>query len=169
MKLSFVVLVILSVVGTQAANFCTFPATYNVDVACEWTAQRHPNKYPADNPPHFTVMCGTAHNSDYTLWTVGGIASPGLEQAAELGFCSILEDEIKNCMDDANCAPGSYFEWDSTPPFENVCVFSGQMTVTPKYQYVSMVSMIVPSPDWAVGLDGIHLCQLSALSLVWNL
>lgn len=160
MKLLFVALVVLSVAGSQAANLCTSSATYKVDISCKWTEERHPKDYPADNPPHFTVMCGTAHNSNYTLWSVGSIATLGLKEAAELGYCSMLEDEINDCTKEGSCATNGFFDWHCNPTLGNVCTFKGKVTVTPEYQSVSMMSMMVPSPDWAVGLDSINLCRM---------
>lgn len=42
---------------------------------------------------------------------------------------------------------------------DGVCVHYGVFEVSYAYPYVSMISMIAPSPDWFVGVSNVNLCK----------
>lgn len=101
------------------------------------------------------------HDSEYRVWSVGGTATPGVKEIAELGNCDILEQEIEQCEAAGSCCNEGYFSWECESPTGNstVCIFSGNVTVSETYSRISMLSMIAPSPDWNVGLDSVDLCR----------
>ena len=68
-------------------------ATYRVTFTSTWSAATHPgSNFPSN--AHFSPLIGATHNVSATFWLSGTIASPGIEQMAELGATSILRSEI---------------------------------------------------------------------------
>ena len=156
----FVFLLHVSIAWSEKVP-CSEDAIYEVLLKCHWTDKTHPTDFPTRNP-HFSALCGTVHNEAYTLWTIGGISTPGVREVAEYGSCVTLAEEIASCDEDGNCAADGYFEWDCdySGSLKSVCQFSGNLTLKTDYRHVSMMSMLAPSPDWNIGIDSANLCRL---------
>lgn len=142
---------------------CTGSAKYRVSNSCLWNSMTHPTDYPSN--AHFSPLCGTVHNSGYRLFYEDGTSTDGVREVAETGNCDILQGEIMECEKAGYCAEGAYVNWmcDTSQNPEGVgdgvCSHSGSITVTEAYPYVSMISMIAPSPDWFVGVADVNLCR----------
>eukprot|EP00210_Caulerpa_lentillifera_P004435 g4232.t1 len=145
------------------AGRCPGTVRYRVSNVCNWRSSTHPTDYPEN--AMFSPMCGTTHNANYRLFYENGTSTEGLKLVAEEGDCTTLNNEIAKCAAKGNCKTGGYFRWmcdTSRNPDgvgDGVCSHSGMITVTEDYPYVSMVSMVAPSPDWFVGLHDVNLCQ----------
>eukprot|EP00210_Caulerpa_lentillifera_P004433 g4230.t1 len=139
---------------------CTEEATYKVSVFCDWNAEKHPRDYPSG--AHFSLMCGTVHNSKYTMWKLGGKASKGVQDIAELGDCRAFINEVEECDKQGTCSLDAYFDWPcrSRGHTGGVCKFTGELTVSPTYPLISMLTMLAPSPDWMVGVNSVNLCTI---------
>lgn len=78
--------VISAVAGTTSAS-------ENVELSCvftnQWTEERHPLAYPVANA-HWSPMIIASHSSDYTMWSEGELASPGMQIVAEVGSLLVL-------------------------------------------------------------------------------
>ena len=125
----------------------TLPHTrYRVTFVSDWSAATHPQDFP--NDPHYSPLIGATHRAGAPFWEPGGLASPGMENMAETGGVSPLNDEINAAVaagragrllrgDQLRRSPGSLsFEFDVTLAFPRV----------------SLVTMIAPSPDWFLGV-----------------
>jgi hypothetical protein len=92
------------------------------------------------------------------LWTVGGLSSPGIKNMAETGGTSPFDAEIA-----ALIAEGTACDLIAGG---GVPVSPGSARVTFEASLdcplVSVVTMIAPSPDWFVGVDGMSLLQEGA-------
>lgn len=128
------------------------PATarYSVTFDATWSADTHPTDFPSN--AHFTRLVGSTHRDGAAFWAPGGIASQGVEDMAERGrtspLDSIIEGQIANghaehlLLGDFVTSPGSTsFEFEASQ----------------EHSRVSLVSMVAPSPDWFVGVQGIDL------------
>ena len=100
---------------------------------------------------HFTTFVGAVHNSNVTYWRSGGLATPGIENVAELGATDRFQFEIyvsgDNKLSIIHERPGTGPEGSDT--FD--------IKVTSDYPLVTLLSMIGPSPDWFVGISGVSL------------
>ena len=67
-------------------------ATYKAVFQGTWTAESHPTDFPSN--PHFSSIVGAVHNADASLWMAGEMATPGLEQVAEMGMSDMLQEEV---------------------------------------------------------------------------
>lgn len=125
-------------------------ACYNVTFTSLWNATDHPVDFPGG--AHFSPMIGATHTADVTLWMAGGFASEGIERMAERGSTSVLRDEINAAIDNLAAQAvvrGSRIESDGKITFS--------FTVTADFPLFTLTSMIAPSPDWFVGVDGVSL------------
>ena len=124
-------------------------ANYELTFEARWVA---PAPLPAT--AHFTQIIGATHNSAGSLYTVGGQASPGVEDVAERGVTANLISEI-----DAGIALGTVesaiFGTDTfiTPLEVNTFNFS----VSASHSNFTFLTMIAPSPDWFVGVNDLNL------------
>lgn len=133
---------------------CSTAVTYSVLNDCDWNAEKFPTDFPTGSD-HWSPLCGTAHNSDYTMWEVNGTSTEGVKDVAELGSHTALNAEIDTCVDDGNCAEFVTF---SCKPFSGTCKHEGTIDMTEEFPYVSLLSMIAPSPDWMTGVNSVKLC-----------
>jgi hypothetical protein len=155
MRRSVVVLLIIILVGRGAVSAeTTATALYQITFTSNWSQTTHP--HPSSSLPgsaHWSAFVGGTHNGSVSFWQAGTLASPGLEQVAEIGssatFLSEISAEITNGNADQtfnlgalNSAGGSV---------------SGEVTVDSNFPHVTIVSMIAPSPDWFVGVSGVSL------------
>lgn len=133
---------------------CSKPVVYEVVNECKWSSKSHPVDYPSD--AHWSPLCGTTHTDEVALFSLNGTSTDGVKLVAETGSCDILEGEIEACADEDKCA--SFFKY-PCDPFSGTCTHMGTVNVTMGYPYISLLSMIAPSPDWIVGVDSFGLCK----------
>ncbi len=122
---------------------------YSVTFKGMWNLQSTPGGVVSGG--HFTTLIGAVHNSSVTYWSSGGLATPGVENVAELGATGTFRGEINasgnNKLSIIQQSPGSGPEGSNTFDIE----------VTSDYPLVTLLSMIGPSPDWFVGISGLSL------------
>lgn len=128
-------------------------AQYRLTFQGRWTAARHPGAYP-NSGAHFTRIAGAVHNSDYEVYAIGELASPGAELVAELGGVSILRGEVMAAINRGQALHFLDMGSTSIPPTASP---SGTFRVTGDHPLVSVMSMVAPSPDWFVGLSSLSL------------
>ena len=123
-------------------------ARYAVTFDATWSAATHPEAFPAG--AHFSPLAGAAHAPDVSLWSPGRVASDGLRDVAERGVTAALRAEVE-----ALGAAALYAEGDDVARSPG----AGRWTVrvSDDRPEVSVVTMLAPSPDWFVGVDGLDL------------
>ncbi len=124
------------------------PATYQVTFQGTWTTAATPGGLPRS--AHFSPLIGTVHNDGVIFWEVGGMASPGIENVAELGQTSVFKSEI-NASDHAGAIIEKGLGTGGTPEV------SVDFEATADHPLVTLLTMIAPSPDWFVGVSGLSL------------
>lgn len=128
-------------------------ATYQVTFDAAWSQQNHPTDFPGN--PHFSGLIGGTHQGTHTFWELGALASPGMESMAETGSKTSLTSEVNSAISHGTAefllSGGSI----GTSPGSVSMTFQ----VTSDFPAVTLVSMIAPSPDWFVGVDGLELLQ----------
>lgn len=130
-------------------------AIYSVTFDSNWSDAAHP--HPTDNFPanaHWSKLVGATHNSSVTFLEMGGIATPGIEDVAELGANTEFFSEI-------NSAIGSGFantliDGDGLPTGLGQIVID-EVVTTESYPLLTLVSMIAPSPDWIIAVNSVEL------------
>ena len=122
-------------------------ATYRVVFDATWSRTTHPTDFPAG--AHFSPLIGAVHNGAITFWTPGDTATRGIEGMAETGATGPLTSEINAAIPDRAFAVISGRGIGSPAS----ATISG-IAVREDFPLVTLVTMIAPSPDWFVGVNG---------------
>lgn len=149
--LGMISLALPGVVQAQSAGAAADVATYTVTFTSTWSAETHPGaSFPAN--AHFSPLIGATHNVSATFWLSGTLASLGMEQMAETGGTSTLRSEFVA----AGAAVHEIitgFGLATSPGQVTIPAF----TVSDTHPFVTLVTMIAPSPDWFVGVHDLAL------------
>lgn len=124
-------------------------ALYTVTFTSSWDEQSHPGVPPN---AHFSPLLGTTHNISATFWLSGTVASLGIEQMAETGVTTLLRNEMTATGDgvyEIFSGPGL----GTSPGQVTIPAFTADRT----HAFVTLVTMIAPSPDWFVGVHHLSL------------
>lgn len=131
---------------------------YRLSVDVTWSEETHPGLFPQD--AHLSWHGGATHVEQVSFWEVGELASPGMVQMAELGATLTLMDEVQERIDSG--VAWSKLDWPwwfcpsgtSHPQCSDLEV---EFPANDAFPFVTLVSMLGPSPDWFVGVSGLPL------------
>ncbi len=131
-------------------------ATYNIEFESIWESV-------ADNPTtgqstialpvsaHWSGLVITTHKTAGTFLMMGAAASPGIESVAETGATATFQTEVNN-----NADANQYINAGGLGSAKGTITRNG-VQVSEDFPLVSLASMIAPSPDWFIGIDGLTL------------
>ena len=125
-------------------------AVYRVVFNATWSSATHPDDFPGG--AHFSPLIGAVHNDSVSFWASGQTASPGIEQMAETGGTTLLAGEIRAHIPD-NVLSVLNGRGIGSPGRATI----SRVVVRLDHPRVMLVTMIAPSPDWFVGVDGLSL------------
>jgi hypothetical protein len=131
-------------------------ARYRVTFDAVWSAQTHPTNFPSR--PHFSGLVGATHDESTRIWQRGELASDGVELMAETGGTSTLLAEVDARIADGNALAKLSGGGLPTSPSS----VSLEFDVVSSHPYVTLVSMLAPSPDWFVGVSALPLMENGA-------
>ena len=141
-------------VTPSAAEECSASATYGVTFRATWDATSHGSTPPFPSGAHFSRVVGTTHVEELSFWSDGGIATDGIEIMAETGgvatFCNEVQAEVGRGR-----AGGCFRGQEGS--FRSPGTVTLSFDVDEEFPFLTLVSMIAPSPDWFVGVDGLAL------------
>ena len=129
------------------------PITYKVTFNATWSLSTHPQDFPSGS--HFSTLVGAVHNENVSFWETGEIASTGIESMAETGGTSRLLDEVSKSKSDQTTLSSLL----GTKVFRSPGKDEFTFTINKDFPYVTLVSMIAPSPDWFVGVNSLLLYE----------
>jgi hypothetical protein len=144
-------LLLLLALGLETADAAPASADYEIRFEADWSALTHPGAYPAG--AHFSSLIGASHKFQADLWAPGELASLGIERMAEQGSTATLAAEAQLLIAAGEAAyvisgGGANSPGGTTIP---------SVTVSEDFPYVSLVTMIAPSPDWFTGVHGLPM------------
>jgi len=132
-------------------------ALYKIEFISNWSSTTHPTDYPSSSA-HWSPLIGTTHKNASSFLQLGVLASPGVEQVAETGGTSTITNEIN-----AIIATGNAYKI-----INGSGLSSGLGTITindvgvdPDFQYITLITMIAPSPDWVAQINNVKLTDAS--------
>jgi hypothetical protein len=130
-------------------------ATYKIEFISNWSSATHPADFPST--AHWSPLIGTTHTNTAQFLQSGLIASPGVEQVAETGLTSIITTEIN-----ALIVGGLAYKIINGPGLSSVLLGLGTITVSNvevvhSFPYISLLTMIAPSPDWIAQINNLKL------------
>lgn len=141
---------------------CTFAfsqsvATYNITFTNYWNSGDHSvgTSFPGSNA-HWSDLVGVNHNSNITFLELGGTATTGVENIAELGNQSVFQSvDVQNAIDANNAEQfidgGDLFLNAGTE------ININGLQISEDYPLLTLLSMIAPSPDWMMAVNSINL------------
>lgn len=129
---------------------------YRVTFESTWSAQTHPFEFPAN--AHFSGLVGGTHTDQVSFWRLGGLATQGIQDMAELGSKTALIQEVQAAIN-AGTANAVLSGGGISPSPGSVSL---TFDVDATFPLVTLVSMLAPSPDWFVGVSGLSLCENGA-------
>jgi len=134
---------------------------YRLSLRTEWDEKIFPKQFPQWRPAaQWSKTIGYSHSPDSApLYSVGSVVSEGVREFAETGVTDTLEKEV--AKDPAKRdATGDILDMILAPPIEQgVGNSSTNIFVDTNHTKVSVMTKIVPSPDWFIGLDSVDLCR----------
>lgn len=142
---------LLALLALPLAAQAQSTATYRVTFESTWSAETHPDGFPPN--PHFSGLIGGTHDATATLWTEGALASDGIESMAETGSKTLLRNEVEALIGEGRAGAVLSGGGIGLSPG----TVSLDFDVSEGFPLVSLVSMLAPSPDWFVGVDGLSL------------
>lgn len=128
-------------------------ARYSVTFDSSWRRETHPDDFPAD--AHYSRLVGGTHSSRVRFWASGAPSSAGIQAMAERGRTSPLDAEVQAAV--AAGTAGALIladALDRTPGVAGAAFEIGR-----DHPLVTLVTMVAPSPDWFVGVDGLSLVE----------
>ncbi|KAJ3587521.1 hypothetical protein NHX12_011118 [Muraenolepis orangiensis] len=160
------------------------PASYILVFTGLWSPQTFPKQYPMFRPPaQWSKLIGgpgpggpgpggpgprrprapaarprrhavdgrraVTHNDHFRLWREGGAASAGVQSFAELGLTVELVREAKEAR--KRRAVGAMYRTAGIP--NGISHSSTELLMQPRSP------LVIPSPDWFVGVDSFSLCE----------
>lgn len=127
-------------------------AVYSLQLVTHWTEENFPKQYPQWRPPaQWSKTVGFTHTDQFQLYKMGAQVGEGVRQFVETGSADSLEKEA---------ASWTFLDSVLAPPIlqgggrEDTTLF-----LDGNHSQVSVVTKIVPSPDWFIGLSSIELCR----------
>ena len=128
-------------------------ATYLLTFKSTWSAQTHPLDFPPN--PHFSGLIGVVHNETVVLWKEGSTASDGVRDVAEKGSKTQFVNEIDPFIVNGEAYVKVSGDGITVSPGTTTLRFTAHR----KFHYITIISMLAPSPDWFVGISGMNLFE----------
>ncbi|MXW00271.1 MAG: hypothetical protein F4X59_00160 [Holophagales bacterium] len=119
-------------------------ASYRLTFRGTWTRSATPGGVPGS--AHFSPLIGAVHNHQVSFWEPGGRASRQMERVAELG----IQRDLRALMDRN---PHVLEVLEKEPQRSGTASASIEFEADRDHSFVTLVTMIAPSPDWFVGVS----------------
>lgn len=116
-----------------------------------WSVDTHPINFPPD--AHFSPLIGGNHDDQTVFWQMGSLASPGIQEVAETGATGTFTAEVNDAID----AGGAEAVISGGAVGLSPGMAQAQFEVSLEHSRITVVTMIAPSPDWFVGVNGLDL------------
>lgn len=126
---------------------------YRVVLTTHWTRETFPKQYPEFRPhAQWSKVVGRSHDKSYVLWRLGTEATDGVKIFAETGKSDVLDAQTQG-------EGGIYDEFTAPPTPTGAGKTEAEFFVDGNHSRVSLMSRIIPSPDWFIGIDSLSLCE----------
>jgi len=152
-------LLLLSICFFPVYSYAQSEANYTVTFTSNWTQTAHPHS--SGNLPgnaHWSKLVGATHNDQVVFVEMGGLASPGVEDIAELGSNTIFFSEVNGAI--ALNHANFIIDGDDLPTAEGQIIINDIIT-TEDYPLLTLLSMIAPSPDWMIAMNSLSLLDIN--------
>jgi hypothetical protein len=148
----FKLFAILIALLTINSTFSQSNATYEITFTSVWNAGDH-GALPGG--AHWSNIIGANHQNADEFLEMGMMASTGIENVAELGSNGAFIGEI-NSRIGSNLAE-HLINYTSLPNDATGSVTLPQITFDDDHPFLTLASMIAPSPDWFIAINSFNL------------
>lgn len=147
-KITFSLLFILCVSFSASSQS---RATYNITFNSIWNATDHTS---LPGSAHWSKLVGATHKTPNTFLQLGGLATLGIKNVAEFGSNSVFNSEVN-----AQITAGEADQYINGPSLGSGPgdININGLEVDSEFPLLTLVSMIAPSPDWIVAINGYNL------------
>ncbi|XP_071748069.1 uncharacterized protein [Lepeophtheirus salmonis] len=131
-------------------------AKYEIVFQGIWSRHTHPKNFPEDEwRTQFSTLIGASHSSNFSIWDYGEIASSALQELGENGITRPLESQMKQYSHTIRSVIKAHgLQQRSNVEGQTFAVFR----VDKIHHLLSVVSKMIPSPDFIVGVSKENLC-----------
>ncbi|MFP4846391.1 spondin domain-containing protein [Winogradskyella sp. PE311] len=152
MKKTTLSLLVLFVFLASKGIIAQSTAAYDISFTSTWNSSDH-GTLPGS--AHWSNLVGVNHNNNVTFLELGGTATQGIENVAEAGSNSVFNSEVQTAINAGNAE-----QWlsKSFSPFAAISTATlSDISISEEYPLLTLVSMIAPSPDWIIAVNGLNL------------
>ncbi|XP_067945663.1 spondin-1-like [Watersipora subatra] len=144
----------------QSSKCCACDvAKYEMTFVGNWSRETHPKDFPDrqhESLLHWSDIIGASHSPSYSLWSYGTLATTGVKEVCEYGWPRTLEGEIKQQSRNVRTVIKTSGIWGYPALYETQR--SARFSTDNNRPYMSLLSMVGPSPDWCIGIDSLNMC-----------
>jgi len=142
---------IILAVFTVASGSSQTSVTYDVTFTSIWNSTDH-TSVPGN--AHWSRLKGSTHNTANTFLQIGSLATTGIKNVAERGDNAVFKEEVL-----AEISNGGADQYINGPNLANATgnMLIADLVVTKEFPLLTLVSMIAPSPDWIIAVNGYSL------------
>jgi len=102
---------------------------------------------------HWSDLVGVTHNNQVSFLAMGAPSSTGVQNIAELGNSNVFFQEVQEAITEGTAHNTLDFgALNTTAGFIN-----GEFEANPDFPFLTILSMIAPSPDWMIAANSIDL------------
>ncbi|WP_418603081.1 spondin domain-containing protein [Hwangdonia sp.] len=147
--------VLLFCVFISINSFAQSVANYSIVFESFWeTPTEDPvngiSTIPLPSNPHWSPLAIATHQTANSILEMGATASAGIESIAETGDTTAFQNEVTANADADKFVIGSGLNAAQGTITKNIQISSD-------YPFVSLASMIAPSPDWFIAINSENL------------
>lgn len=129
--------------------------TYTITFESNWSNSTHPHPEGAfPSNAHWSRLVGATHTDENVFLEMGGLATPGVEDIAETGSNELFEGEVNTAITQGWA--DQYIFGDPLSTGLGQIVIE-DLEVDTDFPYLTLLSMIAPSPDWMIAINSIPL------------
>lgn len=132
-------------------TFAQSIANYEISVTTIWNATDH-TSIPTD--PHWSALAGATHKNPNDILQFGAPApiTDGIKDIAETGNTNNFQSEING-----NSNADQFLRQPFSPRAAENSLASLSVVVSEDFPYITLVSMVAPSPDWFIAINSENL------------
>jgi len=143
--LIFLIMAVFSAVVGQTS------ASYDITFTSIWNATDH-TSVPGN--AHWSKLVGATHKTANVFWQVDNLASTGIKNIAETGNNTVFNAEVTTAISGGEA--DQYINGASLGSATGDILIAN-LVVKKESPLLTLVSMIAPSPDWMMALNGYSL------------
>ncbi len=126
-------------------------ANYNVTFQSTWNATEHSSVPPN---AHWSNLVGATHNTENEFLELGQNATTGIKDVAEIGDHNAFFNEVQSAISAGNA---EFWYNEDFNPNNATSSTTINLDITEDHPYLTLVSMVAPSPDWFIAINSLDL------------